>query len=153
MTMLSKRSLFTRIHENSYYSCQASNWRCRSVKKHCSSIDWTRNTHAHDVTVSTNSRFSSLHAGDNGIIFKNVHFETHFQKFAFSGPPLSWKWTAKSHTKFPVFSHWDTRKITHCPSFFSLFLHHSVDDLQISCYRIMCSIYSLGTVKTPHVEK
>ncbi|KAK7883047.1 hypothetical protein WMY93_029221 [Mugilogobius chulae] len=28
-----------------------------------------------------------------------------------------------------------------------------LDDLQISCYRIMCSIYSLGTVKTPHVEK
>lgn len=29
----------------------------------------------------------------------------------------------------------------------------SVDDLQISCYRLMCSIYSLGTVKTPHAEK
>ncbi|KAI1893681.1 hypothetical protein AGOR_G00126200 [Albula goreensis] len=28
-----------------------------------------------------------------------------------------------------------------------------MDDLQISCYRIMCSIYSVGTVKTPHVEK
>uniref|UniRef100_A0A3B3V5D2 Ryanodine receptor 1 n=1 Tax=Poecilia latipinna TaxID=48699 RepID=A0A3B3V5D2_9TELE len=28
-----------------------------------------------------------------------------------------------------------------------------LDDLQISCYRLMCSIYSLGTVKTPHVEK
>uniref|UniRef100_A0A3Q2Z7H8 Ryanodine receptor 1 n=1 Tax=Hippocampus comes TaxID=109280 RepID=A0A3Q2Z7H8_HIPCM len=28
-----------------------------------------------------------------------------------------------------------------------------MDDLQISCYRIMCSIYSLGTVKTPHVER
>uniref|UniRef100_A0A8C7IVE4 Ryanodine receptor 1 n=1 Tax=Oncorhynchus kisutch TaxID=8019 RepID=A0A8C7IVE4_ONCKI len=28
-----------------------------------------------------------------------------------------------------------------------------LDDLQISCYRIMCSIYSLGTVKTPHAEK
>uniref|UniRef100_A0A3Q4GHR2 Ryanodine receptor 1 n=1 Tax=Neolamprologus brichardi TaxID=32507 RepID=A0A3Q4GHR2_NEOBR len=28
-----------------------------------------------------------------------------------------------------------------------------MDDLQISCYRLMCSIYSLGTVKTPHVEK
>ncbi|XP_061072692.1 ryanodine receptor 1b isoform X3 [Conger conger] len=28
-----------------------------------------------------------------------------------------------------------------------------LDDLQISCYRIMCSIYSLGTVKNPHVEK
>nr|XP_055030657.1 ryanodine receptor 1b isoform X5 [Misgurnus anguillicaudatus] len=27
-----------------------------------------------------------------------------------------------------------------------------LDDLQISCYRIMCSIYSLGTVKTPHAE-
>ncbi|CAB1450415.1 unnamed protein product [Pleuronectes platessa] len=28
-----------------------------------------------------------------------------------------------------------------------------MDDLQISCYRLMCSIYSLGTVKTPHAEK
>ncbi|XP_031429541.1 ryanodine receptor 1b isoform X8 [Clupea harengus] len=28
-----------------------------------------------------------------------------------------------------------------------------LDDLQISCYRLMCSIYSVGTVKTPHVEK
>lgn len=30
---------------------------------------------------------------------------------------------------------------------------HTVDDLQMSCYRIMCSIYSLGTVKNPHVER
>ncbi|TSL75312.1 Ryanodine receptor 2 [Bagarius yarrelli] len=28
-----------------------------------------------------------------------------------------------------------------------------MDDLQISCYRLMCSIYSVGTVKTPHAEK
>ncbi len=28
-----------------------------------------------------------------------------------------------------------------------------VDDLQMSCYRIMCSIYSSGTVKTPHAER
>ncbi|XP_050977789.1 ryanodine receptor 1 isoform X6 [Labeo rohita] len=28
-----------------------------------------------------------------------------------------------------------------------------LDDLQMSCYRIMCSIYSSGTVKTPHAEK
>ncbi|XP_041919811.1 ryanodine receptor 1b isoform X8 [Alosa sapidissima] len=28
-----------------------------------------------------------------------------------------------------------------------------LDDLQISCYRLMCSIYSIGTVKTPHVEQ
>jgi len=34
-----------------------------------------------------------------------------------------------------------------------LFSPSSVDDLQISCYRLMCSIYSLGTVKTPHVDK
>lgn len=30
---------------------------------------------------------------------------------------------------------------------------YAVDDLQMSCYRIMCSIYSLGTVKNPHVER
>uniref|UniRef100_A0A9J8AYF0 Ryanodine receptor 1a (skeletal) n=1 Tax=Cyprinus carpio carpio TaxID=630221 RepID=A0A9J8AYF0_CYPCA len=28
-----------------------------------------------------------------------------------------------------------------------------LDDLQMSCYRIMCSIYSSGTVKTPHAER
>ncbi|XP_042084247.1 ryanodine receptor 1 isoform X4 [Haplochromis burtoni] len=28
-----------------------------------------------------------------------------------------------------------------------------LDDLQMSCYRIMCSIYSLGTVKNLHVER
>ncbi|XP_076024958.1 ryanodine receptor 1-like isoform X1 [Genypterus blacodes] len=28
-----------------------------------------------------------------------------------------------------------------------------LDDLQMSCYRIMCSIYSLGMVKNPHVER
>uniref|UniRef100_A0A8C7UTV2 Skeletal muscle ryanodine receptor n=1 Tax=Oncorhynchus mykiss TaxID=8022 RepID=A0A8C7UTV2_ONCMY len=28
-----------------------------------------------------------------------------------------------------------------------------LDDLQMSCYRIMCAIYSLGTVKNPHVER
>ncbi|XP_063059704.1 ryanodine receptor 1-like [Engraulis encrasicolus] len=28
-----------------------------------------------------------------------------------------------------------------------------LDDLQMSCYRIMCSIYSCGTIKTPHVER
>uniref|UniRef100_A0A671NSP4 Ryanodine receptor 1-like n=1 Tax=Sinocyclocheilus anshuiensis TaxID=1608454 RepID=A0A671NSP4_9TELE len=28
-----------------------------------------------------------------------------------------------------------------------------LDDLQMSCYRITCSIYSSGTVKTPHAER
>uniref|UniRef100_A0A674DXB3 Ryanodine receptor 1 n=1 Tax=Salmo trutta TaxID=8032 RepID=A0A674DXB3_SALTR len=28
-----------------------------------------------------------------------------------------------------------------------------LDDLQMSCYRIMCAIYSLGSVKNPHVER
>ncbi|XP_047678303.1 ryanodine receptor 1-like isoform X6 [Tachysurus fulvidraco] len=28
-----------------------------------------------------------------------------------------------------------------------------LDDLQISCYRLTCSIYSVGTVKTPHAER
>nr|XP_015196138.1 PREDICTED: ryanodine receptor 1 [Lepisosteus oculatus] len=28
-----------------------------------------------------------------------------------------------------------------------------LDDLQVSCYRIMCSIYSLGTTKNPYVER
>uniref|UniRef100_A0A3Q2YEG7 Ryanodine receptor 1a (skeletal) n=1 Tax=Hippocampus comes TaxID=109280 RepID=A0A3Q2YEG7_HIPCM len=34
-----------------------------------------------------------------------------------------------------------------------LFGDDVMDDLQMSCYRIMCSIYSLGTVKNPHVEQ
>ncbi len=33
-----------------------------------------------------NSRFCSLHGDDSSIVLKNVHFETHFQKFTFSGP-------------------------------------------------------------------
>ncbi|MGH0170910.1 UNVERIFIED_CONTAM: hypothetical protein FKN15_069416 [Acipenser sinensis] len=28
-----------------------------------------------------------------------------------------------------------------------------LDDMQVSCYRIMCSIYSLGTTKNPYVER
>lgn len=39
-----------------------------------------------EFTVFTNSCFCSLNEDDNGIDFNNVHFETHFQKFAFSGP-------------------------------------------------------------------
>lgn len=38
-------------------------------------VDWTRDTHEHDVTVFTNSSFCWLHGDDNGIIFKNVHFD------------------------------------------------------------------------------
>ncbi len=38
--------------------------------------------HVHDFTVFTNL----LTWGDTGIVFKNMHFETCFQKFAFSGP-------------------------------------------------------------------
>lgn len=33
------------------------------------------------------------------------------------------------------------------------FLPHSVDDVQVSCYRTLCSIYSLGTTRNPYVEK
>lgn len=49
-----------------------------------------------------------------------------------------------------TFHHLPFKVLTQCLSVFSA---SSVDDLQISCYRLMCSIYSLGTVKTPHVEK
>ncbi|XP_062393175.1 LOW QUALITY PROTEIN: ryanodine receptor 1-like, partial [Sardina pilchardus] len=28
-----------------------------------------------------------------------------------------------------------------------------LDDLQMSCYRLMCSMYCCGTIKTPHVER
>jgi len=42
-------------------------------------ISWTRNTHAHHETVFTNSHLCSLHGDDNGIIFKNLHVEIHFQ--------------------------------------------------------------------------
>ncbi len=45
------------------------------VKKHFTSVhipvDWKYNVHAHD--------FSILHRDVNGIIFKNLHFDTHFQ--------------------------------------------------------------------------
>ncbi len=39
-----------------------------------------------DITVFTNLRFCSLHRGNKNIIFKNLNFETRFQKLAFSGP-------------------------------------------------------------------
>lgn len=29
----------------------------------------------------------------------------------------------------------------------------AVDDVQVSCYRILCSIYSLGTTRNPYVER
>ncbi len=47
---------------------------------------WTHNMHAQDITVFTISCFCSLHRNDKGIIFKNLHFENRFQKFAFSSP-------------------------------------------------------------------
>lgn len=33
------------------------------------------------------------------------------------------------------------------------FLYVSVDDIQLSCYRILTSLYSLGTGKNIYVEK
>ncbi len=44
----------------------------------------TRTTHTHDVTVFKDSRIGCLHGNDNGAIFKNLHFETRFQNYAFS---------------------------------------------------------------------
>lgn len=32
-------------------------------------------------------------------------------------------------------------------------LSPSVDDVQVSCYRTLCSIYSLGTTRNSYVEK
>jgi len=71
-----------------YYACQASLSLCKEVLHIChicTPIDWTLNMHAHDVTIFTNSRFCSLHGDDNAIIFKNLHFETRFHTFVFSG--------------------------------------------------------------------
>ncbi len=48
-------------------------------------IDGTRNMHAHNVTEFTNVCLYSLHRDNNGIVFKNLHFESRFQKFAFLG--------------------------------------------------------------------
>lgn len=54
----------------------------------------------------TNSRFCSLHKDHNGIAFKNLHFEAHFQKIEFSSPktPLSSKWTVKACKNIPILS-------------------------------------------------
>ncbi len=41
----------------------------------------------HGVTDFINSNFNCLQENDNGIVFKKLHFETRFHKFAFSGPP------------------------------------------------------------------
>lgn len=35
----------------------------------------------------------------------------------------------------------------------TLVLSLSVDDVQVSCYRTLCSIYSLGTTRNSYVEK
>ncbi len=40
----------------------------------------------HGVTDFINSNFNCLQENDNGIVFKKLHFETRFHKFAFSGP-------------------------------------------------------------------
>ncbi len=48
-------------------------------------IDKTHNMHVHDVIIFTNLHFCSLHGDNKSSIFKNVHFETRFQEFTFSG--------------------------------------------------------------------
>lgn len=40
----------------------------------------------HGVTDFINSNFNCLQEYDNGIVFKELYFETRFHKFAFSGP-------------------------------------------------------------------
>ena len=74
-------------------------------KKNFSPIDWTHNTHVHDVIVLTNSCFCSLHREDNGIVFKNLYFEM-FSKVCFQAPKtqLSCKWMAKMHKRFSISS-------------------------------------------------
>ncbi len=52
-------------------------------------MDSTRNMHAQDVTVFTNSCFHSLHRYDNVIVIKNLNFETLFLQFAFSSPQIA----------------------------------------------------------------
>jgi len=71
------------------YACQASSWRPHFVKKHYTHKDWTHSNHAHDVTVYTKLCCCSLHGDESSIIFKNLHFETQIQKFAFSNTPQS----------------------------------------------------------------
>jgi len=79
------------------YLCQANSWRCQFV-----------NMHVHDVTVFT----SYLHgdnkddkmSDDNNIVFRKLHFETRFQKFAFQSPKTQFlcKQTAKMHKKLKM---------------------------------------------------
>lgn len=77
MTVLSKGSLFTQIHKNNNKCCIV---HARpvdgaiTINKHYAlphiPIDWTCNTHAHNVTVFTNSRFRGLHRDINSLVFK-----------------------------------------------------------------------------------
>lgn len=56
-------------------------------------IDWTRNTHACDISVFRTFQLCGLHRNN----FSNV--------YVFCPPNvLSWKWTAKTYKKFYVFS-------------------------------------------------
>ncbi len=61
-----------------------------NVKKHYTSVhipvDWTHNVHVHDFSILKSWHFCSLYRDVNSIIFENLHFETHFQKLAFSEP-------------------------------------------------------------------
>jgi len=79
----------TKTTKNTVLCYQASSWWCHFVKKHYMPIDWTSNTHAHDVTVFTNSCFCSLRGDDNGIIFKKIALWNSFSKVCIFRPP---KW-------------------------------------------------------------
>lgn len=50
--------------------------------------------------------FNSLRGGDNGIIIKNLNFETRFQKFVFSSPQnaIVVSVNVKTHKKIFIFS-------------------------------------------------
>lgn len=85
-----------------YFACQASCWWCHFVKKYyasahiCIPINWTRNT----VPMHMTSPFSQIQVvvvfrDDNGIIFKNLHFETYTLDFQAPKTTLLCKWTNK----------------------------------------------------------
>ncbi len=91
--------------KNAVLCMPGSIWQCDFVKKHHASAlistDWTCNIRAHDD--------AQFFTADKGIIFKNLHFEFYFQKFAFSGlqMPLLGTWAVKTHKNISVFS-WKT---------------------------------------------
>jgi len=96
----------------------------------------------HDVTIFTNSGFYCLHVDVKGVIFKTLYFETCLSKVCFQAPnTLLWKWKAKTHKKFSIFSRkWccvNIPIVSHTVSSCVFYVQHNV---QCILYTLHCRL-------------